>query len=138
MLGGALLEREIQIEVVQGLGDQFPAECGRDIAKLARRDHVIARNGAAAISDFTGVFNLPMEISMRLKLRRILVAIGLVLLIGGWGMTQYAGARQESMSQRNRAKAWMGEAGYVSGTRMYAGAILGMAVGAVLVVFCKD
>ena len=39
--GDALLEGEIQIEVVQRLGYQFPAEFGFDIAKPARRDHMI-------------------------------------------------------------------------------------------------
>ncbi len=75
---------------------------------------------------------------MRSKLRRFMLAVGMGLLVGGWGLTQYADARQDSMHQKHRTKAWVGDGGIVSGRTLYRGAIFGMALGAVLVVFNKD
>ncbi len=67
----------------------------------------------------------------------VLVA-GILMVVSGWGTTQYAQARQEGLSQRLRDKAWRGDDGFISGPVIYMGGILVMAAGVVVVVFTKD
>lgn len=75
---------------------------------------------------------------MHPRLKRFMLAIGVVLILGGWGVSRYTDQRQESIKERDRTKAWDGNSGYMSGKTLYTGAILGMALGGILVVTFKN
>lgn len=75
---------------------------------------------------------------MRPTQRRLLLMLGILMVVSGWGTTQYAEARQEGLSERSRDKAWKGDGEFTSGAVIYAGGILVMATGAIVVVFTKD
>lgn len=75
---------------------------------------------------------------MRPTHRRLLLVLGILMVVSGWGTTQYADARQEGLSERSRDKAWRGDGEFVSGMFIYAAGILTMAAGVIVVVFTKD
>ncbi len=75
---------------------------------------------------------------MRPSHRRLLLVLGILMIVGGWGTTQYSEARQAGLSERTRDKAWRGDGAFISGWVIFAGGILAMGVGAVVVVFSKD
>ncbi len=75
---------------------------------------------------------------MRPSHRRVLLVLGILMVVGGWGTTQYADARQAGLSDRTRDKAWRGDGEFISGWVIFAGGILTMGVGAVVVVFSRD
>ncbi len=75
---------------------------------------------------------------MRPNTKRLLLSLGILLVVSGWGTTQYAGARQEGLSDRTREKAWRGEGPFVSGKLIYTAGVLAMAAGAVVVVFNRE
>jgi hypothetical protein len=70
--------------------------------------------------------------------KRLVLVLGILMLVSGWGTTQYAEARQEGLSEKTRDKAWRGEGGFIAGVWIYSAGILAMAVGGVLVVCNKD
>lgn len=75
---------------------------------------------------------------MRASHRRVLLVLGVLMLVGGWGTTRYADARQAGLSERSRDKAWRGDGDFVSGWVLFSAGILVMGVGAVVVVFSRD
>ncbi len=75
---------------------------------------------------------------MRPTTKRVLLSLGILMVVSGWGTTRYAEARQEGLSDKTRDKAWKGEGPFVSGKWIYTAGILAMAAGAVVVVFNRD
>ena len=66
--------------------------------------------------------------------RKLMLAIGAALLVGGWGATQFVEIRQQVVNNR---KAWDGK-GYLAGRVLFAGGVAGMAFGAFLVILNKQ
>ena len=79
----------------------------------------------------------PMKPAMQPK-RRILLIVGVMLFVGGWGVVHYTDARQDALVGKSRTKAWRGDRGVISARYMYVGGIVGMTVGAMCVVFAKN
>ena len=75
---------------------------------------------------------------MRPNHKRLLLVLGILMAVSGWGTTRYAEARQQGLSDRTRDKAWKGEGQFISGAWLYTAGIVAMAVGAVVVVFNRD
>ncbi len=83
---------------------------------------------------------------MRFYLRRFVLGLGAVLIVLGWGATGYADARQEAVDggKSEALTLWVGEStrakSYVQGDSivptktLYTGGLIGMAVGAALLV----
>ncbi|MHC4429126.1 MAG: hypothetical protein ACYS0D_11080 [Planctomycetota bacterium] len=70
--------------------------------------------------------------------RRWVLALGVVLFVGGWGGVHYTDARQDALSGRARTKAWNGNGDVIAARYMYLGGIAAMAVGAICVVLAKN
>jgi hypothetical protein len=68
----------------------------------------------------------------------MLLTLGILMIVGGWGTTQYTEARQAGLCDRSRDRAWRGEGPYFSGWVIFAGGILTMAAGTIIVVFSRD
>ncbi len=77
--------------------------------------------------------------------RRIVLGIGAALLVGGWGLTRYVDARQAAIAaaENESVTAWVGErtkvatyarGGLISGRTAYLIGVIGMSLGAVIVV----
>jgi hypothetical protein len=79
-----------------------------------------------------------MLLPMRQTHKRLLLILGIILVVSGWGTTRYADARQQGLRDSSRDKAWRGDGEYVSGTWLYTIGIVVMAGGAVVVVFNRD
>ena len=69
--------------------------------------------------------------------RRFVLALGVVLLVGGWGAVQYTDARQEALREKDRERAWEGNKEFLSARIMYLSGVASMTVGAMCVVFIK-
>ncbi len=89
---------------------------------------------------------LPMDITMWLVLRRLLLGLGAVLLVGGWGLLRYADARQQAVANggSDQLTLWTGEkqkvgswlaAEELPGETLYRSGMIAMGAGAALVVF---
>lgn len=76
---------------------------------------------------------------MNTTTRRILLALGAALLVGGWGTTRYAYTELETMATESLGQAQLWATGldpYLYPTRnIYIGGIVGMATGAGLIGF---
>lgn len=83
----------------------------------------------------------------RFLFRRVLLGMGAVLIIGGWGCTRYADSqltaaasgRSESIGawegERVKASTWVKDESFIPGKTLYRFGILGMGIGAAVVVF---
>ncbi|MHC4219606.1 MAG: hypothetical protein ACYSU7_14280 [Planctomycetota bacterium] len=79
-------------------------------------------------------------------LRRVLLAVGAVLLVGGWGLTHYADAQLEAVAsgkaepiavwdgERVKASAWVGKNEFLPSRNLYQTGILLMGIGAAVVI----
>jgi hypothetical protein len=84
---------------------------------------------------------------MSAGLRRTLLGVGVILLVGGWGVTRYVETRQgviadgrsETVSawvgKRTKTSAYVKSGGLLPGRTAYLIGIVGMSAGALLLVF---
>jgi hypothetical protein len=82
----------------------------------------------------------------RFILRRALLGMGAVLLIGGWGCTRYADSQLEAVAsgkaesvaiwdgERVKASTWVGKQDFIPGKNLYQTGILCMGIGAAVLV----
>jgi hypothetical protein len=82
----------------------------------------------------------------RFILRRVVLGLGALLLVGGWGCTRYADSQLEAVAsgksepigvwegEKVKASAWVGRQEFVPGKTLYRTGILCMGIGAVVVV----
>ena len=78
--------------------------------------------------------------------RRLALGLGAALLIGGWGVIQYAHAQQQVLAsgeaesvwwwlgERTRVSSWLGEGKFISGKTLFFLGAMGMGVGSGMLV----
>lgn len=83
---------------------------------------------------------------MRTFVRRLVLGLGLMLIVVGWGVTRYADARQEAIAsgesaslqlwlgEPTKVKSWLGGDSFVPNRTLYTGGVIGMAAGACVIV----
>ena len=81
--------------------------------------------------------------------RRFVLGLGAVLLVVGWGVTRYADTQQAAVAQgkaapltvwtgeKTKVGTWVSKKKFLPGRTLYVGGMVGMAVGAALVVFAS-
>lgn len=69
--------------------------------------------------------------------RRIVLGLGAALLVGGWGVTQWANKQVQATPTNFRLRTWIGESENITeSTRtIFAEGIVGMGIGAGLLAF---
>jgi hypothetical protein len=82
----------------------------------------------------------------RFLMRRLLLGVGAVLLIGGWGCTRYADSQLAAAAsgkaepigawegERIKASTWVKDEKFIPGKTLYRFGILGMGLGAAIVI----
>lgn len=83
---------------------------------------------------------------MKFYLRRIIFGLGLMLMVVGWGATQYADARQQAIAadgseamtlwegESTKPRSWLSKESFMANKTLMSGGVLCMAVGVVVVV----